>query len=134
LPDPDEQTGSAPSATLLKDISAEMVAIYKHQFGRGPMRTRTEWAGPDTIVVLLEQTLTPVEKSLIALNQHERLRDLRMLFQYADEAQFCRPVERLTGRKVKAFISGIDTKVDGLSTELFVLHPIGAEAVSRGDM
>ena len=45
-----------------------------------------------------------------------------MFFQYATVREFCEPVERITGRKVRAFISGIDTEAD-LATELFVLHP-----------
>jgi hypothetical protein len=45
--------------------------------------------------------------------------------------EFCEPVERLTGRTVKAFISGIDTEVNGLAIETFVLYPEGSDAPSR---
>jgi len=109
-----------------------MVHIYKEQFGRGPTKTRTQWAGPDIVVVTLEQTLTRAERKLIELGEQARLRDLRMLFQYAEVATFCAPVERLTGRKVRAFISGIDAKAD-LATEMFVLHPAGYEGSSRAE-
>jgi hypothetical protein len=47
---------------------------------------------------------------------------MRMLFQYAAEDDFRSAIEAITGRKVIAFVSGIDTKVD-LSTELFTLEP-----------
>lgn len=117
---------------VLSAISNEMVHIYKEQFGRGPTKTRTQWAGPDVIVVTLEQTLTPAERKLIELGEQARLRDLRLLFQYAEVATFCDPVERLTGRKVRAFISGIDAKAD-LATELFVLHPAGYTGSSRAE-
>jgi len=116
--------------SMLSAISNEMVRIYKEQFGRGPTKTRTHWAGPDVLVVTLEQTFTPVEHSLRKLGEHERLRDLRMLFQYAEVGVFCEPVERLTGRTVRAFLSGIDTEVD-VATEMFVLHPDGYEGPSR---
>ncbi len=116
---------------LLSQISNEMVRIYKDQFGRGPTRTRTYWSGPDALTVLLEDTLTPAERNLVAMGEHARLRDTRTFFQYANLEGFCEPVERLTGRKVRAFISGIDTAVDGLSVETFVLHPAGAEDLSR---
>jgi len=33
------------------------------------------------------------------------------------------PVERITGRTVRSFLSSTDTEVDGLSMETFVLHP-----------
>jgi hypothetical protein len=31
----------------------------------------------------------------------------------------------VTGRRIRAFVSGIDTEVDGLSTETFILFPEG---------
>lgn len=97
---------------LLNAISNEMVRIYKEQFGRGPTKTRTHWAGPDIVLVTLEQTFTPAERRLRELGEHERLRDLRMLFQYAETGAFCESIERLTGRKVRSFVSGIDTETD----------------------
>jgi uncharacterized protein YbcI len=119
--------------SVLMAISNEMVRVYKERFGRGPTKTRTHWVGPDVIAVLLEDTLTPVERSLAAMGEHQRLRDLRTFFQYATVPQFCEPIERLTGRKVRAFISGIDTAVDGVSTEMFFLHPEGYDGPSRID-
>jgi uncharacterized protein YbcI len=119
--------------SVLMAISNEMVRVYKERFGRGPTKTRTHWVGPDVIAVLLEDTLTPVERSLAAMGEHQRLRDLRTFFQYATVPEFCEPIERLTGRKVRAFISGIDTEVDGASTEMFFLHPDGYDGPSRID-
>ena len=112
-------------------ISNAMVKIYKDQFGRGPTKTRTHFCGPDLITVTLEDTLTPAEHNLVRLGEHQRLRDLRLYFQYASVREFCEPVEEVTGRKVRAFISGIDTAADGLVVELFVLHPEGYDGDSR---
>ncbi len=84
------------------------------------------------IVVTLEDTFTPAERRLRELGENRELRNLRMLFQYAETKTFCEPVERLTGRKVRAFISGIDTHAD-LATEMFVLHPRGYDGRSRAD-
>ena len=114
-------------------ISNEMVRLYKTQFGRGPTKARTNWAGLDVITVILEETLTPAERNLVKLGEHQRLRDLRMFFQYAAVREFCEPVERLTGRKVRAFVSGMDTVADGLAMEVFVLHPEGYDGASRID-
>ena len=121
-----------PQQNTLSAISNEMVRIYKAQFGRGPTKTRTNWAGSDVLVVTLEETFTPAERSLQRLGKHRELRDLRMLFQYAEAEAFCEPVERFTGRKVRAFVSGIDTEAD-LATELFVLHPRGYDGPGRSD-
>src|ERR1700709_1907820 len=106
----------------LQEISHAMAQIYKDQFGRGPTKVRTNYAGPDVLACTLEHTFTPAERNLQAMGEHQRLRDIRLLFQYAPETRFAEPIERITGRKVKAFISGIDTNAD-IACELFVLHP-----------
>ena len=111
-----------------------MVRLYKEYFGRGPTKARTNWAGPDILVCTLEDTLAPVERKLVDLGQHQRLRDTRMFFQYATTREFIEPIERLTGRTVRSFISGIDTAVGGLSVEMFVLHPEGSTEPSRSEL
>jgi uncharacterized protein YbcI len=117
-----------PERSVLMEVANEMVRLFKEQFGRGPSSARAAWAGPDIITVVLEDTLTPAERNLAAMGEHERLRDTRSFFQYASVREFCEPVERLTGRTVRAFISGIDTEVNGLALETFVLYPRGHEA------
>jgi uncharacterized protein YbcI len=114
-------------------ISDEMVKLYKDQFGRGPNRVRTYWCSDDVLTTVLEDTLTPAERNLATLGEHERLRDTRIFFQYATVREFCEPVEQFTGRKVRAFVSGIDTAVDGLAIETFILHPEGYDGPSRID-
>ena len=119
------------STNVLMEISHVMVTLYKEQFGRGPRNARSYWAGPDSVVVYLEDTLTPAERNMVKMGEHQRLRDTRMFFQYATVREFCEPIERITGRKVRSFLSGIDTEVDGLSIETFVLHPEGYDGPSR---
>ena len=113
------------------ELSNAMVRLYKEYFGRGPTSARSAWAGEHLLVVTLEDTLSPAERNLVRLGEHQRLRETRLFFQYATVREFCEPVERLTGRKVRSFISGVDTEVDGLSIEAFVLHPQGYEGPSR---
>lgn len=125
-----EDAGQRDGSALLA-ISNEMVRLFKEQFGRGPTKARAAWAGPDVISVVLEETLTPAEKNLVKMGEHERLRETRSFFQYASVAEFCEPIERITGRTVRAFISGIDTEVGGLAVETFVLHPVGSDEPSR---
>ena len=125
-----EHDNGANEHGMLSAISNEMVRIYKDRFGRGPTKTRTVWASPDILLVTLEQTFTPAERKLRELGEHGRLRELRLLFQYAEVAVFCEPIERLTGRTVRAFVSGIDTEAD-LASEMFVLYPNGHRGLSR---
>src|SRR5687768_4658698 len=115
------------------EISNAMVRLYKEQFGRGPTKARTHWCGSDLITVTLEDTLTPAERNLVKMGEHQRLRDLRLFFQYASVREFCEAVEKVTGRKVRAFFSAIDTEVDGMAIETFVLHPEGYDGPSRGE-
>ncbi len=117
-----EQDGSRPLAALSKEI----VRIYKDQFGRGPTKVRSHYAGSDILVCVLENTFTPAERSLQAMGEHQRLRDMRIFFQYASTAEFTDAVERVTGRRVKSFISGIDTNTD-IACEMFVLEPQTAD-------
>jgi uncharacterized protein YbcI len=126
--------GADATQSVTMAISNEMVHLYKSLFGRGPTKARTAWAGPDTIAVTLEETLTPAERNLVRLGEHQRLRESRIFFQYATVREFCEPVERLTGRKVRGFISGIDTSVDGMALELFTLHPEGYDGPSRTEI
>jgi uncharacterized protein YbcI len=117
--------------SVVAAVSDEMVRVYKEQFGRGPDRVRTYWCSDDVLMTVLEDTFTTAERSLAVLGEHQRLRDARTFLQYASAREFCEPVERLTGRSVKAFISGIDPEADGVAMETFILHPGGSDAPSR---
>src|SRR4051812_37383741 len=130
---PPEPAGD-PRTSVLADISREMVRLYKEQFGRGPTKARTDWAGPDVLICVLEDTFTPAERNLIRMGEDPKVRDMRTFFQYATVKEFCEPVERLTGRTVRSFLSAIDTKVDGLAMETFVLYPEGQRGISRSEL
>jgi len=126
-----QPTADETRTSALMEISNAMVQLYKQQFGRGPSSARTFWSGPDAVTCILEDTLTPAERNLVKLGEHQRLRDTRMFFQYATVTEFCQPVELITGRTVRAFHSSIDTKANGMSVETFVFYPEGREGPSR---
>jgi uncharacterized protein YbcI len=106
----------------LAQITRAMVALYKEQFGRGPTHARSHFAGPDAIICLLEETLTPVERTLVRIGEQQRLREIRMLFQHTAENAFRGAVEEITGRRVIAFTSGFDSGAD-VASEVFMLAP-----------
>jgi uncharacterized protein YbcI len=107
----------------LQEITNAMVRLYKELFGRGPTKARTNYAGPDTLVATIENSLTPAERNMIDLGEHQRVREIRMFFQHASDAEFTGTVEQITGRKVRAFVSGMDTHQD-VATEIFYLEPV----------
>ena len=113
---PDSET------TGLAEISRQIVRLYKEQFGRGPTKARTSFAGPNTVICTLEDTFTPAERRLAEMNEHQRLRDTRLYFQHATEKEFFAVVEGALDRKVRAFVSGVDTRMD-VSAEVFYLEP-----------
>jgi uncharacterized protein YbcI len=120
----DDQPGTAEQRQGLQlvELSNAMVRIYKEQFGRGPTKTRTHYAGPDTVISTLEDSLTRAERRMVALGEHQRVRDIRTFFQHASDQEFTDAVEQITGRRVRAFVSGIDTEQD-VSSEVFYLEP-----------
>ncbi|MBV9603611.1 MAG: DUF2294 family protein [Solirubrobacterales bacterium] len=104
------------------EVANAMVRLYKEAFGRGPTKARAQFAGPDTLVVMLESSLTVAERNLVAMGEHQRLREARLFFQYALEDQFRAIVEEALGRRTIAFISGMDTARD-VAVEVFTLEP-----------
>jgi uncharacterized protein YbcI len=104
------------------EIANAMVRLYKEAFGRGPTKARAQFAGPDTLVVVLENSLTAAERNLVAMGEDDRLRNTRTFFQRKLETELRAVVEQALGRRTVAFVSGIDTRRD-VAVELFTLEP-----------
>jgi uncharacterized protein YbcI len=113
------------------ELANAMVRLYKEAFGRGPTKARAMLAGPDTLVVVLENSLTVAERNLVLLGEHERLRTARLFLQYSLEHEFRSIVEDILGRRTLAFVSGVDTRRD-VAVELFTLESQGNTAHSAG--
>jgi uncharacterized protein YbcI len=127
-----ERTASEHRGMQTAELSNAMVRIYKEQFGRGPTKAHSVYAGPDLVICTLEHSLTPAEHRMAQLGEHQRVRDIRTFFQHAIEQEFIEAVEQITGRSVRAFVSGTDTEHD-VSSEVFYLHPVaGADAINEG--
>jgi uncharacterized protein YbcI len=109
----------------LQEVTNAMVRLYKELFGRGPTKARSNYAGPNTLLATIENSLTPAELNLLELDEHQRVREIRMFFQHASERDFVGSVEQITGRKVRAFVSGVDTQRD-VSSEVFYFEPVAA--------
>jgi uncharacterized protein YbcI len=120
------QPGAASSArSPMLEIANAMVRLYKEAFGRGPTKARAAMAGPDVLVVMLENSLTVAERNLLALGESERLRTTRLFFLQSLEQEFRGIVEDALGRRTLALVSGIDPSRD-VAAEVFTLEPAGA--------
>jgi uncharacterized protein YbcI len=124
---PESAETTDPQSSIRAEMSREMVRLYKEQFGRGPTKAKSEFAGPDVLVCTLEDSFTPAERRLAKMGEHQRLRDTRLYFQHATKEEFIEVVERLLNRKVRAFNSSIDTHED-VAVEVFHLEPINPGA------
>jgi uncharacterized protein YbcI len=100
-------------------ITSALVGIHNRYLGRGPKTASTFHHG-NVLVTLMHELLTHAGKSLTQTGQTEAVDHIRHLFQDTMEADFREAVERLTGRKVLAFISGNHVDPD-IAAELFIL-------------
>lgn len=97
----------APSADLAA-VSRVTVALHKKQFGRGPQRARAHFAGPDTLLCILEDALLPSEQQLIALGQSTLVREARDALHTAGRSELVNAIEQLVLRKVRACSIAVD--------------------------
>jgi uncharacterized protein YbcI len=89
--------------------------------GRGPTKART-YIDEDLITVVLQDTLTMGERSLVRDGEVDLVLTSRKAFQRTMSSQLIAAVERHSGRSVFAFLS--DNHIDpDVAIESFVLNP-----------
>jgi uncharacterized protein YbcI len=113
--DEEQSRGGSLSAA----ISNAVVRRTAEYTGRGPTKARTT-IRDDTILVVLQDTLTKGERALVAHDRAAKVLELRSEFQGAMRQDITADIERLTGREVIAFMSTNHIDPD-LACELFVL-------------
>ena len=102
-------------------ISNAVVGALAKATGRGPTKAKTTF-GDDAVFVVLQDTLTRGERSLVEAGEHEAVLDLRRRWQRVMRESCSRSIEELTGRRVIGFMS--DNYIDpDLAVEVFILEP-----------
>jgi uncharacterized protein YbcI len=124
------ETASRSHGEMLATISNGMVRLHTRYYGKGPTRAKTYLIN-DTIICMLEEGFTTVERTLIEEGRAEAVHEIRRTFQQAMERQFTNVVEGATGRKVIAYLSQVHVDPD-LAVELFMLSPVGEENTGDG--
>lgn len=112
---PEQPTG----VTLHVAISNAVVGLLREYTGRGPTKSRTT-IRDNVVLVMLEQTLTKGEQSLVNKGRADRVIDIRHEFQEAMREESMSKIGELTGRKVVAMLSANHVDPD-LGAEIFVL-------------
>ena len=114
--------GPTRDGELAAKISNTVVRALSRTTGRGPTRAKTT-LGDNGVFVVLQDTLTRGEQTLVDAGQHEAILDLRHRWQMVMKNDVSREIEELTGRKVIGFMS--DNHIDpDLAVEVFVLEPL----------
>ena len=119
---PQQREGKPPSAM----ISTSAVQLLHEYTGRGPTKGRTS-ISENLVTVLLADTLTKGERTLVENGRSERVLQLRQDFQQAMRDDFVAIVEGQLDRKVIAFMSQNHIDPD-FAIEVFVLEPEGADS------
>jgi uncharacterized protein YbcI len=115
--------GAVPSSgELAQAISTAVVRELASTTGRGPTKAKTT-LGDNAVFVVLQDTLTRGERTLVDAGESEAVLDLRRLWQSVMRVSCSRRIEQLTGRKVVGFMS--DNHIDpDIAVEVFILEPL----------
>jgi uncharacterized protein YbcI len=108
---------------LAQAISTAVVRALARTTGRGPTKAKTT-LGNNAVFVVLQDTLTRGERSLVGAGESEAVLDLRRRWQKVMRGSCSREIEELTGRKVIGFMS--DNHIDpDIAVEVFILEAVG---------
>jgi uncharacterized protein YbcI len=119
-------SGTGPEATdglsTGARISNMIVQALRAYTGRGPTKAWTS-IDNDLIVVVLHDTLTRGERSLVADGRAQLVRNMRKAYQETMGPELTAGIREITGREVLAFLS--DNHIDpDIAAETFVLRPV----------
>jgi uncharacterized protein YbcI len=103
------------------EIATAIVQLQTEYYGRGPTKART-YISDDLVAVVLEETFTKVERTLVDRGEIESIQQIRRRFQQTMADEFKAIVEQATGRTVRAFLSETNLEAD-VSVEIFLLGP-----------
>jgi uncharacterized protein YbcI len=113
--EPETQDGSLHVA-----ISNAIVRILREYTGRGPTKAKTT-IRDDVVLVMLQQSLTKGELSLVRNGRAEKVLEIRHEYQKAMQEECIEAIAALTGRNVTAMLSANHIEPD-LGAEIFVLE------------
>jgi uncharacterized protein YbcI len=115
VPDEAQQGGR------LAEVSNAVVGIFRECYGRGPTKAKS-YMVDDYLIVVLEDILTTVERTLVDNGEEDLVRRVRLTFQEAVSERFTDAVEGALGRKVQTYHSQV-TFHPARGFEIFVLEP-----------
>jgi uncharacterized protein YbcI len=106
---------------LAAAISNTVVRAIAEATGRGPTKARTTM-GLDSIFVVVQDTLTRGERTLVEAGDAASVLRVREAWQRVMHTSLNREIEELTGRRVIGFMSANHIEPD-VGVEVFILEP-----------
>lgn len=108
---------------MLAAISAELVRLKAHHFGKGPVEAKS-YLNDNFLFCVMKGGLTRVEETLITSGDEALVRQVRLRFQEQMHTVFRDAVEKVTGRVVVGYQSQLIVNPDYV-VEMFVLGDEG---------
>ena len=122
----------ATAGQLAAAISNTVVRAIAETTGRGPTKARTT-IGQDSIFVVVQDTLTKGERTLVDAGDEATVLRIREAWQRAMHPSLNEEIEQLTGRRVIGFMSSNHVDPD-LGVEVFILEPAAADGqIAEGE-
>jgi uncharacterized protein YbcI len=121
-PRPQINADSTALGATLSEISRTLVAIFKRNYGKGPVRARS-FLQKDVLTVILEGGYTTIEHTLEEHGHTNEVIATRLAMQKAVETEMRGAIETILSRSVRSFMSANDPTND-LQAEVFVLDPV----------
>lgn len=125
-----EESREGARGKVKAEITTAIVRLHKECFGKGPTKATTAWED-EVVTVLLRDGFTPDELTLIEAGEFEAVHQHRQRLHQALRERFIAAVEETTGRKVVAFMSGVQAEDPPAAAEVFVLEPEHNDMRSR---
>jgi uncharacterized protein YbcI len=109
---------------LLAAVTEAMLGFHQRYYHREPVSAKTMLLGDDLLACVLGGVYTDVEKTMIEIQRSTLVQETRNAFQTAMQDKFINTVQKLSGRRVLAFVSNHHVGPD-IEIELFLLVPNG---------
>ncbi len=109
---------------LLSAISNGFVQLLREHYGRGPLKAKTYALDDIVVCVMRGSGFTPLEQTMMEAGDAKHVVTMRENFQAMMAGRYKEMIERLTNRKVLAFLSQAHIEPDITIEMFFIDRPL----------
>jgi uncharacterized protein YbcI len=118
------------SQPSLSEISRELVAAMKQNYGRGPVSAKS-YLIDDFLLVVMRGGMNTAEQTMLNKGRSDIVREFRQAFQNEMGEYLISIIERLTGRRVVTYQSQVLFDPDVIIEIFFFEEPADADALAE---